>query len=51
MKHLFELLEGTQVRKLHGDGGVEIGTLVYDSRAVEPGACFFAVPEIGRAHV
>ncbi|WP_304581879.1 UDP-N-acetylmuramoyl-L-alanyl-D-glutamate--2,6-diaminopimelate ligase [uncultured Alistipes sp.] len=44
MKHLFELLEGTQVRKLHGDGGVEIGTLVYDSRAVEPGACFFAVP-------
>ncbi len=44
MKHLFELLEGTQVHKLHGDGGVEIGTLVYDSRAVEPGACFFAVP-------
>ncbi len=44
MKHLIELLEGTQVRKLHGDGGVEIGALVYDSRAVEPGACFFAVP-------
>ncbi|WP_304952702.1 UDP-N-acetylmuramoyl-L-alanyl-D-glutamate--2,6-diaminopimelate ligase [uncultured Alistipes sp.] len=44
MKHLFELLGGTQVRKLHGDGGVEIGMLVYDSRAVEPGACFFAVP-------
>ena len=44
MKYLSQLLEETPVRALHGAGTVEIGALVYDSRAVAPGACFFAVP-------
>ncbi len=43
MKFLSELIENTPVRELLGDAGVRIGALTYDSRAVVPGACFFAV--------
>ena len=43
MKLLSELLEAAAVRKVAGDAGVPIAALVYDSRAVVPGACFFAV--------
>ncbi|MDE7305259.1 MAG: UDP-N-acetylmuramoyl-L-alanyl-D-glutamate--2,6-diaminopimelate ligase [Alistipes sp.] len=43
MKLLSELIENTPVRELLGDAGVRIGALTYDSRAVVPGACFFAV--------
>lgn len=44
MKHLSELLKETPVRELRGAGTTGIGALTYDSRAVGPGACFFAVP-------
>ncbi len=43
MKFLSELIENTPVRELLGDAGVRIEALIYDSRAVVPGACFFAV--------
>ncbi len=44
MKLLAELIENTPVREVRGDSHTSVGTLVYDSRAVVPGACFFAVP-------
>ncbi len=43
MKPLSELLEAVAVKKLVGDAGVGIATLVYDSRAAGTGACFFAI--------
>ena len=44
MKKLSELLENTTVGALCGDGSAAIAGLTYDSRAVKPGDCFFAVP-------
>ena len=44
MKKLSELLENTTVGTLYGDGSAAIAGLTYDSRAVKPGDCFFAVP-------
>ena len=44
MKKLSELLENTTVGALYGDGSAAIAGLTYDSRAVKPGDCFFAVP-------
>ncbi|MFM8528008.1 MAG: Mur ligase domain-containing protein, partial [bacterium] len=32
---------------LSGEGAVEISSLAYDSRRVEPGALFFCVPGVG----
>ena len=43
MKELAELLKNTPVKALHGDGSTPVAGLVYDSRAVKPGDCFFAV--------
>lgn len=43
VKLLAELIGNTPVREVHGDRGTSVGALVYDSRAVVPGACFFAV--------
>lgn len=42
MKTLKELLRNTPVAALHGDDSVAVAGLVYDSRAVAPGDCFFA---------
>ncbi|MDE6070074.1 MAG: UDP-N-acetylmuramoyl-L-alanyl-D-glutamate--2,6-diaminopimelate ligase [Alistipes sp.] len=44
MKHLSRLIGNTPVLRMEGAGDAEIGSLTYDSRAVVPGACFFAVP-------
>ena len=44
MKKISEILQNTPVKALQGDGSVMVGGLVYDSRAVKPGDCFFAVP-------
>ena len=44
MKKFSELLENTKVGALYGDGSAAIAGLTYDSRAVKPGDCFFAVP-------
>lgn len=44
MKKLTDILKNTPVRELCGDTAAAIGGLVYDSRAVKPGDCFFAVP-------
>lgn len=44
MKKITELIENTPVETVCGDTDVLIGSLAYDSRAVSPGACFFAVP-------
>ena len=44
MKKLSELLENTSVVTVRGDADVAVGALVYDSRAVAAGSCFFAVP-------
>ena len=44
MKHLSRLIGNTPVLRSEGAGDAEIGSLTYDSRAVVPGACFFAVP-------
>lgn len=43
VKLLAELIGNTPVREVHGDRATSVGALVYDSRAVVPGACFFAV--------
>ena len=42
MKTLKELLKDTPVEALHGDDSAVVAGLVYDSRAVRPGDCFFA---------
>lgn len=42
MKKLKELLRNTPVAALHGDDSVAVAGLVYDSRTVAPGDCFFA---------
>lgn len=44
MKKLSEILRDTPVEALHGDAGVSVAALSYDSRAVAAGHCFFAVP-------
>ena len=44
MKKLSELLKNTPVGALHGDGSAPVAGLAYDSRAVKPSDCFFAVP-------
>lgn len=43
MKKLTEILRNTPVEALHGNDAVVIDSLIYDSRAVVPGSCFFAV--------
>ncbi len=43
MKRLSEILRQTPVREVLGDGERPVGDLTYDSRAVKPGDCFFAV--------
>ena len=43
MKPLTELLDAAAAKSIAGDAGVGVAALVYDSRAVTPGACFFAV--------
>ena len=43
MKRLSEILRQTPVREVFGDGERPVGGLTYDSRAVKPGDCFFAV--------
>lgn len=43
MKRLSEILRQTPVREVLGDGERPVGGLTYDSRAVKPGDCFFAV--------
>ena len=43
MKTLKELLRNTPVTALHGDDSAAVAGLVYDSRAIGPGDCFFAV--------
>ena len=43
MKSLSEILRQTPVREVLGDGERPVGGLTYDSRAVKPGDCFFAV--------
>ena len=43
MKRLSEILRQTPVREVFGDGECLVGGLTYDSRAVKPGDCFFAV--------
>ena len=44
MKKLTDILKNTPVREVRGDAGIAVAGLVYDSRAVKPGDCFFAVP-------
>ena len=44
MKKLTDILQNTPVREVRGDANAAVGGLVYDSRAVKPGDCFFAVP-------
>ena len=43
MKTLAQLLENTPVEALYGDASTPVGRLVYDSREVGAGDCFFAV--------
>lgn len=43
MKELCELLRETPVEALHGEGRTPVSGLAYDSRAVHPGDCFFAI--------
>ena len=54
MKRLSEILRQTPVREVLGDGERPVGGLTYDSRAVKPGDCFFAVrgtPADGHAFI
>ena len=44
MRKLTDILKNTPVREVHGDADIAVAGLVYDSRAVKPGDCFFAVP-------
>ncbi len=44
MKRISELVRHTPVEAVHGDAETAVGGLTYDSRAVKPGDCFFAVP-------
>lgn len=43
MKRFNELLDDARVLKIENSANPIIGSLVYDSRSVEPGSCFFAV--------
>ncbi|WP_295935509.1 UDP-N-acetylmuramoyl-L-alanyl-D-glutamate--2,6-diaminopimelate ligase [uncultured Alistipes sp.] len=43
MKRLTDILKNTAVTALHGDSTVPVSGLVYDSRAVKSGECFFAI--------
>lgn len=43
MKRFDELLDGVRVLEIENGSNPVIGSLVYDSRAVEQGSCFFAV--------
>jgi len=43
MKRLNELLSQTPAGRVYGAAETPVGELVYDSRAVRPGCCFFAV--------
>ena len=44
MRKLTDILKNTPVREVRGDADIAVAGLVYDSRAVKPGDCFFAVP-------
>ena len=44
MRKLTDILKNTPVREVRGDVDIAVAGLVYDSRAVKPGDCFFAVP-------
>lgn len=44
MKPLEELLHGIPVEELAGPRDAAIEALAFDSRAVRPGSCFFAIP-------
>ncbi len=41
---LDQLLDGTSVRAVHGDGSVEVTAVTFDSRAVKPGALHCCIP-------
>ncbi|HEX7058451.1 MAG TPA: UDP-N-acetylmuramoyl-L-alanyl-D-glutamate--2,6-diaminopimelate ligase [Solirubrobacterales bacterium] len=41
---LAELVAAAEGARIAGDGAVEVSSLAYDSRKVEPGALFFCVP-------
>ncbi len=43
MKTLYKLIRSTTVTSLHGDMQTSVSRLTYDSRAINPGDCFFAV--------
>lgn len=43
MKQLNELIANTPVIRTQGNGGVPISRLIYDSRQIAPGDCFFAM--------
>lgn len=43
MKQLSELLKGVEVQQWAGAPDVEVNTLCFDSRKVEPGSCFVAI--------
>ncbi len=43
MKKLSELLENLSVEGISGESDAPIAALAYDSRAVAPGTCFFAI--------
>ena len=44
--HLRQLLETIEPLQAAGDGGIEISMLTCDSRKVQPGALFFALPGV-----
>jgi UDP-N-acetylmuramoyl-L-alanyl-D-glutamate--2,6-diaminopimelate ligase len=45
---LSELLDGVEVRAIHGDSSVEVGAVTADSRLVTKGALFAAIPGFKR---